>query len=398
MLIKNAKIYTMSPLGIIENGFVLLKDGKISEVGEGEKYPIHATEEVIDAGGMLLFPGFIDAHCHLGLFEDALGFEGADGNEESDPCTPHLRALDGMNPLDKCFGEAVEAGVTTAVVAPGSANAIGGQITAVKTYGRVLDKMVLQQQPIAIKFALGENPKTVYNSKEQSPVTRMATAGIIREMLAKANRYRLDVLEAEDDDELEMPDYDAKCEALIPLLNGKIPAHFHAHRCDDIFTAVRIAKEFGLKFTIIHGTQGHLLAEDLAEEKVCILSGPLLCDRSKPEMADLTPKAPAILQKAGIKLAIITDHPVIPIQYLTVCAGLAVREGMEPLEALKAITIYPAEICGIDDRVGSIAVGKDADLVLYASDPLLLSAKPELVIGGGKIRFTKTKGSEESPC
>ena len=213
----------------------------------------------------------------------------------------------------------------------------------------------------------------------------MATAALIREQLSKARRYQKQLEEAAADEELDEPEYDAKCEALLPVLTGELPAHFHAHRCDDIFTAIRLAKEFHLKFTIVHGTQGHLAAQRLKDEGVQVLAGPILCDRSKPELRDLTPANPGILAGAGIETAIITDHPVIPVQYLPLCAGLAVREGMDREAALRAITVVPARICGIEDRVGSIAVGKDADLVLFDANPLTLASKPRLVMVNGKV-------------
>ena len=382
MRIINAEIYTMDG-SVIKNGYIETSGEKISGIGEMNSVGSEYDGEIIDAAGKSVYPGFVDAHTHLGMFEDSLGFEGDDGNEETDPCTPHLRAIDAVNPLDRNFEEAVDAGVTSVVTGPGSANAIGGQSVAMKTYGRCVDKMIIKA-PVAMKFALGENPKSVYNSKNQAPITRMATAAIIREQLAKTQKYLELKREAETDDEVDEPDYDAKCEALIPLFTEGLPAHFHAHRCDDIFTAIRIAKEFGLNYTIIHGTQGHLIADELAAEGTDVLCGPLLCDRSKPELHDLTPASAGILNKAGVRIAIITDHSVVPIQYLPICAGLAVREGLDRYEALKAITINPAEICGISDRVGSLKKGKDADMVIFGDDPFSLYSKPAAVICGGK--------------
>lgn len=381
MLIKNVTVYSMvnEP---IRHGFLVTDGKKIIALGSMEDCPAY-DGEIIDGEGAYAFPGLIDAHTHLGMFEDSLGFEGDDGNEETDPSTPNLRALDAVNPLDRCFEEALSAGITTVVTGPGSANPIGGQMIAIKTLGGCVDDMVLKE-PVAMKFALGENPKSVYNGKNQTPVTRMATAAIIREQLTRARKYLQDQSEAVDDEEIDMPEYDAKCEALAPLFRDGMPAHFHAHRLDDIFTAVRIANEFHLNYTIVHGTQGHKMAEVLAKKGVTILSGPLLCDRSKPELHDLTPASPGILSRAGIKTAIVTDHPVIPIQYLPICAGLAVREGMEPMDALRAMTILPAEICGMSDRVGSLEPGKDADIVLFNELPLTINAKAQAVIVDGK--------------
>lgn len=382
MLLKQVRIHTMEG-AVIENGWLRTEGTVIVGFGPMETCPF-TDEETFDGGGADLYPGFVDAHTHLGMWEDGLGFEGDDGNEDTDPVTPHLRGIDAINPMDRCFTEAVEAGITTVVTGPGSANAIGGQLAAMKTYGMCIDDMIVKA-PVAMKFALGENPKTVYHGKSQAPVTRMATAALIREQLSKARRYQKQLEEAAADEELDEPEYDAKCEALLPVLTGELPAHFHAHRCDDIFTAIRLAKEFDLKFTIVHSTQGHLAAKRLKAEGVQVLAGPILCDRSKPELRDLTPANPGILAGAGIETAIITDHPVIPIQYLPLCAGLAVREGMDREAALRAITIVPARICGMEDRVGSIAVGKDADLVLFNGDPLTLAAKPRLVMVNGKV-------------
>lgn len=382
MLIIHAKIHTMET-PTIEDGYLYIAGGKIKSVGVMSSLTV-TDEETVDLDGADVYPGFIDAHTHLGMFEDALTFEGDDGNEDTDPLTPQLRAIDAVNPIDRCFQEALEAGVTSVITGPGSANAIAGQMAAIKTYGTRIDAMIIQE-PVAIKFAMGENPKTVYHGKNLMPTTRMATAAIIREQLSKAVRYMEDKKKAETDaEEYDFPDFDAKCEALVPLLERKIPAHFHAHRADDIFTAIRIAKEFGIRYVIVHGTEGHLIAEDLHQEQASVLSGPFLCDRSKPELKNLTPKTPGVLSKAGVLTAIITDHPVIPLQYLPICAALAIREGMDSEEALKAITINPAKICGIDSRVGSLAPGKDADFTVFRGNPLALAAKPEMVFCNGK--------------
>lgn len=386
MQICNAKIFPMDG-DIIENGYVTVENGRITAVGAMP--PPRPEADALDAQGGWLLPGFVDAHCHLGMWEDGLGFEGDDGNEDTDPSTPQLRALDAINPLEDCFREACEAGVTTVVTGPGSANPIGGQLCAIKTYGRRIDDMVVKA-PVAMKMALGENPKTTYHGKNQAPVTRMATAAIIREQLAQAVRYARDKQRAAQDEEIDEPEYDSKCEALLPVVRGELPVHFHAHRLDDIFTAQRLAKEFGLRYVIVHGTAAHRAADLLAADGVPVLCGPLLCDRSKPELKELTPSNPAILREAGVPIAIITDHPVIPLPYLGLCAGLAVREGLPYLEALRALTLYPAQICGIADRVGSITPGKDADLVLFREDPLSVMAKPALVIAGGRL-FSSTR-------
>ena len=373
ILIKNVTILTMDDENSRFFGWILLKNGKIDALGEGEP---PACSEVLDGEGGVLTPGLIDIHSHLGLYEDGLGFEGADGNEDTDPVTPQMRAIDAVNPMDHAFREALEAGVTAAGVSPGSANAIGGQIALIKTAGRRIDDMIVKA-PLAMKFALGENPKTVYNEKKMAPSTRMATAAIIREQLTKTREYiKKDKASRE---------FDAKLEALAPLFEEHMQMHIHAHRADDIFTAVRIAEEFGLDYCVVHCTQGHLIADRLAKAGVKAFSGPLISDRCKPELKDSTPATPGVLSKAGVKTAIVTDHPVIPIQYLPLCAGLAVREGMTHDDALRAITINPAEMCGIADRVGSLEVGKDADMSLFDSDPLTLFAKPLLVVGDGEI-------------
>lgn len=382
MKLKNAVLHTMEGIDY-ENGWMTVENGVITGLGPMGICPQQPGEEWLDLDGAHIYPGFIDAHTHLGMWEDGLTFEGDDGNEETDPITPQLRAIDALNPMDRCFREALESGVTTVITGPGSANPIGGQLAAIKTAGRCIDKMIVKA-PVAMKMALGENPKTVYHGKNQTPVTRMATAALIREQLRKAERYLDDTERALAEEDFDPPEYDIKCEALLPLLRREIPAHIHCHRADDIFTAIRIAEEFQLDYVIVHGTESHLITEELAEKKARVLSGPILCDRSKPELRNLTPACPGKLTEAGIQTALITDHPVIPIQYLPLCAGLAVREGMDPEMALRAITIEPARICGLDDRLGSLAVGKDADFSVFRQNPLTLAAKPEKVFVGGR--------------
>ncbi|MBQ8133016.1 MAG: amidohydrolase [Clostridia bacterium] len=387
MKLINAKIHMMDDDdNVIENGYIIVSEGKIKETGKMNSIT-ELSDDMIDIKGMDVYPGFIDAHTHLGIFGDSVDFEGADGNEDTDPITPQLRVIDGINPLDGYFREAVRGGVTSVLISPGSTNPIAGQIAAVKTYGKRIDQMTIKE-PAAIKFALGENPKASYNDKGQSPVTRMAIASLIRETLTKAKKYYSDkMLSLQDSSKYDMPEYDTKYEALIPLFKKEIPAHFHAHRADDIFTALRLSKEFDLNTVIVHATDGHLIYEELKEECIGILSGPILTDRSKPELKNLTPASPGILSKNGIPTAIITDHPETPIQYLPLCAAVAVREGMDESAALKAITINAAKICGIDDRVGSIEKGKDADLVIFAGDPLNVKNKPAAVIINGKMIY-----------
>ena len=380
MLIINANIKTMEEEDFA-NGYVAIADGKIQSVGPMSEAP-QPDGEIYNAQGMTLYPGFIDAHCHLGMWEDGLGFEGDDGNEETDPVTPQLRAIDAINPLDRTFREAVEGGVTTVLTGPGSANPIGGQWAAIKTRGRRIDDMILKES-VGMKFALGENPKNVYNDKNQAPNTRMATAALIREQLKKAQRY-LENLERMENEDCDEPEYDMKCEALLPVLRKKQKAFFHAHRADDIFTAIRLSREFDLDLVLCHCTEGHLIADLLKEEGFGIIAGPILGDRSKPELRNLETSGLAKLFEAGIRSGLCTDHPETPIQYLPLCAGVAVGAGLNYEEALKSITIYPARIVGIDDRVGSIKPGKDADFVLYDGDPLSPYHHPKQVFVDGQ--------------
>ena len=354
---------------VIPDGFVVFEGKTITAVGPMEDLPAGYSGPVLDAAGGHIFPGLVDAHCHLGLWGDGLGFEADDGNESTDPCTPHLRGLDGVNPLDRCFQEARRGGVTTVLTGPGSANPLAGQFLALKTTGRWVDEMVVKA-PAAMKFALGENPKSVYNERKETPITRMATAALIRENLSKAQEYQAKQAKAQDDPDTDPPDFDPKLEALLPVLRGILPAHFHAHRADDIATAVRISREFGLNFAIVHGTEGYKVAPLLASAGVPVITGPCLTDRSKPELVGQTLDNPVLLAQAGVKVAICTDHPVIPIQHLPICAAMAVRAGMDPEDALAAVTRNPAEIAGLGDRLGVLAPGRDADIVVTQGHPL----------------------------
>ena len=381
MTFINAYIYTAEGAPI-ERGYLRTEIGVISEVGNMADFTPRPDEEINDISGRRIYPGFIDAHTHLGMWDDGLGFEGDDGNEDSEPVTAALRAIDAINSFDRCFEEAHCAGITTVVTGPGSANPIGGSMAAIKTVGGRIDDIIVKA-PAAIKMALGENPKTTYKGRDETPVTRMATAKIIREALIKAQRYAADIERANEDEE-DMPDFDANSEALLPVIRGELPVHIHAHRRDDIFTGIRIAEEFGLDYVMVHATEGYMCADILAKCGVRVFSGPLFSDRSKPELVNLNPASAGILDTAGIKSAIITDHPETPIQYLPICAGLAVREGMNYDSALRAITINPAEILGIADRVGSIKAGKDADFSIFNCDPLTLEAKPEAVFIDGR--------------
>ena len=383
MIIINAKIYTMESDSPIENGYLCF-GGTIEKIGAMSEFSNSLNDEIYDAKGKYVFPGLIDAHTHLGMFEDSMGFEGDDGNEESDPITPHLRAIDAINPNDRYFTEAKLSGITTVATGPGSANPISGQFCAIKTHGTVIDDMIVKA-PVAMKFSFGENPKTVYHGKNQQPVTRMATAALIRETLHKAQEYAENIrLAKENPDDYDKPDFDAKLESLLPVLSGELPVKAHAHRADDIATALRIAKEFSLHMTIEHATEGHLLCEKLKD--ISCQLGPTLSDRSKPELKNMTFDTYRILAEQGTPVSVITDHPVIPINYLPLCAALAVKNGMNETDALKAITINPAKALGIDKKVGSLKVGKDADIVIFDGFPLELMTKAETVfINGIKI-------------
>ena len=369
-MIKNAHIFT-SACAEYKNG-VNVFDDKIRFVGDTNT---DDACEGIDAHGMVVTAGLIDAHCHVGLFGDSLGFEGADANEDSDPITPHLRAIDGINPQDRAFCDASEAGVTTVVTGPGSANPIGGQFAAIKTSGICVDDMIIKA-PCAMKMALGENPKTVYNDKSQAPMTRMGTIALIRETLMKAINYRDDWDEYyEDEEENDKPEFDIKLEAMLPVINNEIPVKFHAHRADDICSAIRVAKEFGINATIEHCSDGITVADILKREGVSVNLGPTLTDRSKPELKNLTFETYKRLSDMDIPVSIITDHPEITIDNLPLCTALAVSNGMDKDKALNAVTITAAKNCGIDDRVGSLEVGKDADICIFSAPPTVYGAK-----------------------
>ncbi len=317
-----------------------------------------------------------------------MGFEGSDGNEMTDPVTPHLRAIDGINHRDRAFQEALSHGITTVVTGPGSANVLGGQFAALKTFGKRVEDMIIKE-PIAVKAAFGENPKKVYHDQQKAPTTRMATAAILRETLIKAKEYGQKLEQAKQDED-KRPEPDLKMDIMLEVLRGNLPLKIHAHREDDILTALRVVKEFNLKATIDHCTEGHMIPEFLAEAGVGVIVGPLLSDRSKIELRNMTFEAPGILSRAGLKVAIMTDHPVIPVQYLPVCAAIAVREGMDEMEALRAITINAANIVGLGDRLGSIEPGKDADLVIMDGHPLEFMTRVEMVFVNGQVAYKRT--------
>jgi imidazolonepropionase-like amidohydrolase len=347
----------------IEDGVVLVNDGRVEAVGRDVRVPDGA--EWVGAAGKVVLPGLVDAHTHLGVHEEAEGWAGQDTNEMTEPVTPQVRALDAINPADLGFADAVAGGVLTVNVNPGSGNPIGGQAAAVRSAGRTVDDMVLRA-PSGLKSALGENPKRVYGDRKQLPSTRLGTAAVIRDALVKARNY-LDKLDRGDD---PPPERDLRWEALGLVLSGEIPWRQHCHRADDIATALRLADEFGYRLVIDHGTEAVLLADRLAERDVPVLIGPLLTSRSKVELRNRSLTNPGRLAAAGVELGIITDHPVVPIHLLAVQAALAVREGLDPAAALRAVTLTPARVLGLDDRLGSLEPGKHATLCVWSGDPL----------------------------
>ena len=379
ILIKNGYIKPMVGPDI-ENGCVLIDDnGKIAAVGGDIEAP---GAEVIDAQGRLVTPGCVDAHCHIGLDNEGMGWEGHDYNEITDPVTPHMRAIDSINPMDEAFGLALQGGVTAACTGPGSANVVGGTFVAIKLSGIRVDKMIIKN-PLAMKCAFGENPKRCYGQgAKKSPMTRMGTAAVLRELLFKSKRY------LEDKEAGKNPAFDMKLEAMIPVMKGEIPLKAHAHRADDILTSIRIAKEFGLNITLDHCTDGALIAGELAEEGRSAFVGPTLGSKSKIELHNKSFTTPKVLHEAGVPISIITDAPVIPLQYLPMCAGLAVNSGLDYEEGWRAITINPAVQTGIGDRVGSLEPGKDADVVIWTADPMkTLGAASYITIVDGKVVY-----------
>ena len=360
---------------------ILLADGKIAAIGGGLTAPADAT--VFDADGLEVYPGFVDAHTHIGLDGYGIGYEGCDYNEMNDIWTPQLRAIDGINPRDPSLADARRAGVTCVCTGPGSANVLGGTFLAMKTVGDRVDKMVVRD-PVAMKCAFGENPKRCYRDKCDS--TRMSTAAFLRGALMQARDYGARK-QAANGDITKMPAYNQKLEALLPVLAREIPLKAHAHQANDIFTALRIAREFNLRLTLEHVTEGHLIVDELAGEKdVPMAVGPSLTFASKFELQNKSWSTPAVLTAAGCHVSIITDSSVIPQQYLPLCAGMAIKAGMDPFDALKAITLNPAEHIGVADRVGSLEVGKDADLVITAGSPFeVLTEVKAVFIDGARI-------------
>ena len=380
LLIKNGHIKTMADQEYA-NGCVLIgDDGKIAAVGEALEAP--ASARIIDAQGRLVTPGCVDAHCHIGLDNEAVGWEGRDYNEIVEPITPQMRAIDSIYPQDEAFANAVRGGVTTACTGPGSANVIGGTFVAIKLYGNRVDNMIVKD-PIAMKCAFGENPKRCYGQgSKKSPMTRMAVAALLRETLFKTRRYMEDKAAGKN------PPFDMKLEAMEPVLRGEIPLKCHAHRADDILTAIRIAKEFGVSMTMDHCTDGEVIADELAKEGFPAFVGPSLGGKSKVELQNKSFTTPGVLTKAGVKVSIITDAPVIPLQNLPMCAGLAANAGLPMEEAWKAITINPAQSLGIDHRVGSLEPGKDGDVVIWTADPLTtIGGEAYVTVIDGKVVY-----------
>ena len=376
--IKNGTLHT----AVSKDTFIadiLIDGGKIVKIGKDLSAE---GAEVIDATGLQVYPGFVEAHCHIGLDGYGIGYEGHDYNELNDPVTPQVQAIDGINPFDPCMKMAAKAGVTCFATGPGSSNSIGGTFAAIKPVGTRVDNMIVKF-PVAMKCAFGENPKRCY--QKQGISSRMTNAAKIREALNKAKVYKAKI-EAAGDDASKLPAYDQKSEALIPVLNHEIPLKAHAHQANDIFTAIRIAKEFGVGLTLEHVTEGHMIVDELAKENLPLAVGPTFGHASKFELQNKTWETPGILAKAGCHVSIITDAPVTPLHYLPLCAGLAIKAGMDEYEALRAVTINPAEHIGIADRVGSLEEGKDADVVIVDGCPFdVTGVIKHVLINGEKV-------------
>lgn len=401
--IVNGKVLTITQ-GSFDAGTVLIEGGKIVAVGEHIEIPEDA--EIYDAAGRWVLPGFIDAHCHAGVFADGVNGIEMDGNEMTDPITPHMRAIDALHPEDMAFEDLYKSGVTTVNTGPGSGNLVGGQWVCIKTAPKATVEEMVLLEPAGMKMALGENPKRVYGSQSKMPSTRMGNAGVLRSSFVEAQnylnrwkRYEKELeeyknkTEAGDQEAKEpaAPERNLKWEALGKVLTGELRARLHAHRADDMLTAIRIAEEFGFKLTFEHATEGYKIADVLAAHKIPVTVGPVLMDRPKYEMRNLDPRNPGILSKAGVKVAIQTDA-FSAVKYLAMNAALAVREGMDIDEALKAITINAAEIIGVEDRVGSLEAGKDADVVVYSEHPFSYMSVPELVVIDGKVVYQRERG------
>lgn len=386
MYITGGRIFTMAGQ-VYENGTIQIEDGKIKAVKEGAigDMPAGSKKKVLDVQGAWILPGLIEAHCHMGITEEKKGMEGDDCNENVEPSTPYLRAIDAINSMDAAFDDAVRAGITSAMIGPGSSNVVGGQFAFIKTKGRCIDDLIVKA-PAAMKVAFGENPKVNFSGQNKSPVTRMAIASVLREALFKAKQYK----EKKEKGQESFTE-DFCMEPWLPVLNREIPLKAHVHRVDDIFTAIRIAKEYGLFMTLDHCSEGHLIAERLAEEGFPAIVGPDFSSRSKIEVQNVAFKTAGILNNAGVRVAITTDHPVTLIQALPLCAGLAVKSGLPMEEGLKAITINPALICGVADRVGSLEAGKDADIAIFDGNPMEVFTKTLYTMIDGRIVYDSSK-------
>jgi imidazolonepropionase-like amidohydrolase len=422
MFFTHAKIHTMDGGRIIRDGYIETDGDTIRRIGDMSELCAVDSDQVMDLHGGVVLPALIDAHSHLGIFNDGLNHEGDDGNESTDPVTPQMRAIDGIYNADTCFRESYEGGVGVVMTGPGSANVLGGQFVLLHTYEKTVERALIME-PAAQKAALGENPKTVHGKENKTPCTRMGTASVLREALFRAREYatrfdtyhrKLSEFEAaknrgDEDlpDEPDKPDFDFQSDSLLSVIRGELPLKIHAHRQDDILTAVRIANEFGLVYSIEHCTEGYLIADVLFEEFVSgqepgrgtggrvakggrllgVVVGPILGDRSKPELSEMTIKSAGILSKAGIPVSIMTDHPCVPEQYLLLSAAIAVRGGMPEEDALAAITTIPAGLLGIGDRLGSLIPGKQADFAVYSGDPLDVRSQVRLFVGKGLVRY-----------
>ncbi|ROR27484.1 imidazolonepropionase-like amidohydrolase [Mobilisporobacter senegalensis] len=384
LLIRNGKIITMAGK-ILENGCVLIEKDKIVAVDENIHISLSENDKVINAEGLWVMPGIIESHCHIGITEEKKGTEGDDCNETTNPITPYVRALDAINPLDPAFHDAIKAGITSVMVGPGSSNVVGGQFVFMKTHGRVIDNMTILE-PAAMKVSFGENPKSFYKELNMSPTTRMAIASLLREELFQAVEYKKKRDRAiAGDEEFEK---DFRLEPWIPVLNKQIPLKAHVHRTDDILTAIRIAKEFDLRLTLDHCSEGHIIADEIKESGFSAILGPDLAARNKIEIQNADFKTSGVLSNKGVTVAITSDHPVTLIQYLPIYAGLAAKKGLGIDEGLKAITINAAKICGADDRVGSIEVGKDADIAIFSGNPMEVFTHTVYTIINGEIIYS----------
>ena len=380
MLIINGKIYTMEDKPI-ERGYVRIKGKVIEEVGNMSSLAPSDDEQILDVKGAWVLPGIIEAHCHIGITEEKWGIIGDDCNEGTNPITPTLRAIDAVNAMDPAFHDAIEAGITSVMVGPGSSNVVGGQFVFMKTQGRCIDEMIVKH-PAAMKVAFGENPKTAYGDKDQLPSTRMGIAALLRETLYEAKQY------VQDKKSGTLQKEDFQMEAWIPVFRREIPLKAHAHRADDILTAIRIATEFGLDITIDHGTESHLITDEIKASGFPVIVGPELTSRSKIEVKNMNLRINKVLSEAGILFAITTDHPVTMLQYLPICAGIAVKHGLSVEDGLKAITINAARICRVDDRVGSLKKGKDADIAIFTGNPMEVFTKTLYTIINGQVVYS----------